>query len=154
MKTTIAQTIEGNLTDNHTYFPPADRKRAMLQLTIASQNRRQENGQWVDGPADFIQVKIFGRSAEILETLWNNGQLGKGMSVIAIGRFDPRPSAWIGKDGKAHAQVSFNAENLTTNIALLAMRQNRDTTPVAAPEQPASSEDDWMTGYDPGDMPF
>lgn len=57
MKTTIAQTIEGNLTDNHTYFPPADRKRAMLQLTIASQNRRQENGQWVDGPADFIQVK-------------------------------------------------------------------------------------------------
>ncbi|MFD0704170.1 single-stranded DNA-binding protein, partial [Alloscardovia venturai] len=108
---------------------------------------------WVDAPADFIQVKIFGRSAEILETLWANGQIGKGMPVIAIGRFDPRPSAWIGKDGKAHAQVSFNAETLTTNLVLLALRQNRQT-PATIPGQPTPPEDDWMSDITMDDMPF
>lgn len=149
MKTTIAQIIEGNLTADHTYFPGNGSKRSMIEVTIASSTRRRNtSGEWENGTTDYITVKLFGNTADVLEQAWNNGTLGKGVPVIAYGKFDPHPRAWIGRDGEAHSEIQFNADTLTTNLIV---QQIRSTT-TTVPEQPEAS---WAgDGFQDVDMPF
>ncbi|WP_245531832.1 single-stranded DNA-binding protein [Alloscardovia criceti] len=152
---TITQAIEGNLTDNHRYFPATDTKKAMLEFIIVSNTRyRNQQGEWVDGDTDYIPVRFYGKLADSYENLWKDTKLAKGMAVIAVGRFDPRPRVWMGKDNQPHAKNVFNADRITTDILLMTSREEikQTTTPPA----PVDANGQWVDdGFiDPEDMPF
>lgn len=155
MKTSMMQILEGNLVAEETYVPGDNTKKSFIEFTVASNNRqRTSSGTWEDGPTDFVRVKLFGKFADTLHTLHSTGRLAKGMSVIALGRFDPVPRAWISKDGTAKTQATFIADNLTDNIIMSTLREQKNTA-TTQPNTPSASTtgSDWAgSGYT--DMAF
>lgn len=149
MKTSIMQILEGNLVTEETYIASDNTKRSFIEFTVASNNRqRTSSGTWQDGPTDFVRVKLFGKFADTLHTLYMNGRLTKGSSVIAIGKFDPTPRTWVSKDGTAKTQAIFLADNMTENIIMTTLRDQKTTTIAPSPTQPADTGDDWAgSGY-------
>lgn len=155
MKTSMMQILEGNLVAEETYIPGDNTKKSFIEFTVASNNRqRTSSGTWEDGPTDFVRVKIFGKFADTLHMLHSNGRLAKGASVIALGRFDPVPRAWISKDGTAKTQATFIADNLTDNMIMSALREQKNAAAAPPATPPASTPgSDWAgNGYT--DMPF
>lgn len=81
---------------------------AIVSFGLAINTRKQVNGQWEDGEAQFYDVKAFGDLAEhIAETVV------KGMRVIVTGRINF--SQWE-KDGEKRSKVDVIADEVGPSL--------------------------------------
>lgn len=82
--------------------------KAIVAFGLAINPRKQVNGEWVDGDAQFYDVKAFGDVAEnVAETVT------KGMRVIVHGRLNY--STWE-KDGERKSKVEVIADEIGPSL--------------------------------------
>ena len=109
----MARDVESSYTPNGAF---------KVSFTVAVNKRKQGDG------ANFYRVTAWGKLAEVLDTLANQGALIKGKQVFVAGSFEARD--YQANDGSTKTSLDLNA----TDVQLLGSRD--------AAEQPANSIDD------------
>lgn len=112
----------------------------VLQLRIASNDRRPDsNGEWKDFP-NYVDVVVFGARAESLSRF-----LSKGSRVIVDGRV--RWSEWNGNDGHKHSKIEIIAEDVVL------VSYQKDQQPSSA-SRSAEAPQGYHLGVFDDDIPF
>lgn len=107
---------------------------SVLKIRLAFTTRNKRGDEWEDAP-NYVDVTVFGRRAEVLESM-----LGKGDRIGITGRLSWRE--WESKDGKRQA-----IEVLANDVQLLGDgRAKREQASAPAPVQPVPAATD--------DIPF
>lgn len=114
--------------------------KSILQLRIASNERRQDSsGEWKDFP-NYVDVVVFGARAESLSRF-----ASKGSRVIVDGTL--RWSEWNGNNGHKHSKIEVIAED----VVLVSYQKDQQTSS-------ASGSAEAPQGYRPSvfddDIPF
>jgi single-strand DNA-binding protein len=98
--------IEGNLTRDPTGGYGKDTGKAYTHLDVAVTDRTRNNqGDWVDGPATYYRVTVFGKTAENA-----TNSLAKGNTVIVTGDLTVR--AYTRTDGTPGIAQEIIADHL------------------------------------------
>lgn len=99
--------IKGNLThDAELRYTPSGKP--ITNVRIAHNTRVQdETGKWVDGKTTFIQLRVWGVTAEPV------GELGTGTTIIAtLAGGAPEARAWTDQEGNAQAGLVYTARDI------------------------------------------
>jgi single-strand DNA-binding protein len=83
--------------------------RAAATLRVAVQDRKQENGRWVDGETSFVRVNVWGVRAENVAE-----SLTRGTRVIVVGRGKQR--AFETKDGEKRTVFEVDADSIGPDL--------------------------------------
>jgi single-strand DNA-binding protein len=123
--------------------------KAWTSLRCVSNPRKQVNGQWVDGEPTWLNVVVFGKSAEMLA----ESGVGKGSRLIVTGRIENR--AWTDKEGTQRYSLEITADKVgldTTFTAYTKVDSHRAERGSAQRAQSSAERE-----YDPwndGSAPF
>lgn len=123
--------IIGNLTrDGETGYTPSGAMK--FTINVAVNKRRKEDG------ANFFRVTAWGKLAEVLDTLTQQGALTKGAQVFVAGTFEAREYE---SNGVTRMSLDVNADD----VQLVGSRGDR-------PGQPPASE--WQKDIVHDTVPF
>lgn len=119
-------TLEGNLTaDVEVRFSQAGK--AWASFGVACSDRvRDPQGNWTQGDPTFIQVKVFGQTAENVAAT-----LSRGSRVVVSGRWKQDV---VEKDGVPRRYDSVIADSVAAGLAFTAYTE-QDIDPVVAGTQ-------------------
>lgn len=110
--------IVGNLTrDGETGYTPSGAMK--LTINVAVNKRRKEDG------ANFFRVTAWGKLAEVLDSLTQQGALVKGAQVFVAGTFEARE--YTANDGTPRMSLDVNADD----VQLVGSRGDRQQAPAA-----------------------
>lgn len=121
-------TIVGNVVaDPELRFTPAGK--GISRFRVASnENRKDDRGEWIDGPSCFLDVTCFAPLAEpVVE------ELRKGMPVVVIGRQQQRE--YEDRNGVKRTSYEVIAETVAMTVR-----------PGKAPQRTQQVQDPWATG--------
>jgi single-strand DNA-binding protein len=112
-------TLVGNLgRDPETRYTPNGRMN--VTFSVAVTHRRSDGGGGYTESTDWFNVKAWGRLAETLDRLTQQGALGKGKQVFVAGSFEAR--AYQANDGTQRTSLDVNADE----VLLLGSRDTAD----------------------------
>lgn len=120
--------------------------KAWTSLRCVSNPRKQVNGQWVDGDPTWLNVIVFGKSAEMLA----ESGVGKGSRLLVTGRIENR--AWTDKEGTDRLSLEITAEKValdTTFTAYTKVDSHRAERQSANRAQHQAEQSPWET-----ELPF
>lgn len=95
--------------------------KAIVKVRIAVSERYQDpdTGKWLNGPAQFTDVTVWGRQGEyVMECLC------KGDRVVVNGIW--QETTWVGKDGQEHTTRSLTARDIGPSLMFRQARVIRD----------------------------
>jgi hypothetical protein len=89
-----------------------------VRLAVAERRRDEASGKYVDGPADFIEVAVWGQQGEhVMESL------RKGDRVIVNGIW--QEERWRGRDEEWHAKKTLTARDIGPSLLFRQATVNR-----------------------------
>lgn len=122
-------TIGGNLTsDPELKFTNSGIARCNFTVA-ASERKKDDNGQWVDGDTTFLRVTVWRKLAENCAE-----SLSKGSPVLVVGRLRSRQ----GEDKNGNKQTYFDLD--ADSVGLDLRRPVGGVTPSASKDDPWSAD--------------
>jgi single-strand DNA-binding protein len=140
-------TLVGNLgRDPETRYTPNGRMN--VQFTMAVTRRRPDGSGNFQETTNWFRVTGWGRLAETLDKLTQQGALAKGKQVLVIGSFEARD--YVGNDGQQRYSLDVNADE----IQLLGSRGDSGGGEFGGPVGPGRSESYGSDDVSMDDVPF
>lgn len=97
-------TILGNLgRDPESRYTPNGKQNVSFSIAVSRKFNDQENTTW-------FRVTAWGRLAEVLDTLTQQGALHKGKQVLVIGDLEQRE--WTAQDGTVKQNLEVTADTV------------------------------------------
>lgn len=128
--------LEGGLVaDPEVRFSPQGK--AWATARVACKDRKQENGQWVDGDVTFVSIVCFGREAEHLVD-----STTKGDSITVTGRLQQQE--WEDKEG--NKRQSFRVICDTVGLSMRWNSYSKKDGSNKPTSSPAQQEPTWDSG--------
>lgn len=104
MSSTAKVTILGNLgRDPEIRYTPNGKQNVSFSIAVSRKFNDQENTTW-------FRVTAWGRLAEVLNTLTQQGALHKGKQVLVIGDLEQRE--WTAQDGTVKQNLEVTADTV------------------------------------------
>jgi single-strand DNA-binding protein len=99
----------------------AQNGKAIVKVRVAVSERHQDRdtGKWSNGPAEFVDVTVFGKQGEYVVEC-----LRKGDRVVVNGI--KQESTWTGKDEQQHTTTSLTARDIGPSLMFRAVRVLRN----------------------------
>lgn len=140
-------TLVGNLgRDPETRYTPNGRMN--VQFTMAVTRRRPDGSGNFQESTNWFRVTGWGRLAETLDKLTQQGALTKGKQVLVIGNFEARD--YVGNDGQQRYSLDVNADD----IQLLGSRGDAGGGEFGGPVGQGRSESYGSDDVSMDDVPF
>lgn len=132
----------GVYADPELRFTPSGK--AVCKIRTITKDRKQENGQWVDGDPCFLDVTVWGKVAENAAE-----SCTKGTTIVVSGRLSMR--SWEDKEGNKRTSYEVNADEIGVSI-----RWNPaiSTTQDHPQGSPTPTDDPFSTGPKEDVPPF
>lgn len=136
--------FEGTLVaDPEIRFTPGGH--AVTSVRIACNDRRKENGQWVDGETTFLSVQVWRTSATNLVD-----SAHKGDRIVGWGRLVERE--WEDRDGNKRKSMEVQAQQIGMDLTFRSMSVNREAQQSGSP---GVLQDSWgEPPQQPAEAPF
>lgn len=112
---------------------------ARLNISIAVNNSKKSNGQWVD-EASFFDVTIWGNTAQNLKQY-----MAKGKQVAIDGRL--KQESWTDNNGQKRARVYIIAENVQLLGGNAQQAQPPATAPAPQQKKQNAGASDWQQRF-------
>jgi single-strand DNA-binding protein len=117
-------TVIGRLgNDPEIRYTPNEKRVANFTIAV---NKRDRDG---NETTTWYRCAAFGRLAETIDTLWNDGWMVKGREVCAIGNFEPRE--YQARDGSTRWSFDVNCDSMTLLGERVASAGTHEHAPVA-----------------------
>jgi single-strand DNA-binding protein len=97
----------GVFADVELRFTPSGK--AVAKIRTITKDRKQENGQWVDGDPCFLDVTVWGKAAENAAE-----SITKGSTINVVGRLSMR--TWEDKEGNKRTSYEVTADEIGVSI--------------------------------------
>lgn len=122
-------TIVGNMgRDPETRYTPNGRMN--VAFSIATNRKWTDGGGNLQENTTWFRITAWGRLAETLDKLTQQGALTKGREVLVIGDLEQRE--WTGQDGAVKQSLEVNA----SDVQLLGSREQRTANDAPMDEVP------------------
>lgn len=122
--------------------------KAWTSIRAVSKPRKNVNGQWVDGDPTWLNVIVFGKSAEMLV----ESGVTKGTRLLVAGRLENRE--WEDREGNKRTSLEITADTVGLDTTFTAYERvvSEKAARGAAARRDAEPDDPWANM--PDEAPF